>query len=154
MFVTDLLASRPGSAKHKIVALGSSSVQKGAAFVEKVWANAPEQSRPTVYPDYQGVYENEEVDIVYIGTPHSLHKRNCLDAIAAAKHVLCEKPFTINEKEAEEVASAAKAKGVFIMEGMSWRHYVFEPFRTSIKSNTDDLISCMDKVFPLVRRVT
>lgn len=118
MFVTDLLAPRPGSAKHNIVAVGSSSVQKGSAFVEKVWSNALDKARPTVYPNYQGVYENDEVDIVYIGTPHSLHKRNCLDAIAAGKHVLCEKPFTINEKEAEEVASAAKARGVFIMEGM------------------------------------
>lgn len=128
MFVTDLLAPRPGLAKHKIVAIGSSSVQKGTAFVDKLWEKAPEQTRPTVYPDYQGVYEDEEVDIVYIGTPHSLHKRNCLDAIAADKHVLCEKPFTINEKEAKEVARAAKAKGVFIMEGMSSTPRAVGPF--------------------------
>ena len=55
---------------------------------------------------------------MYIGTPHSLHKRNCLDAIAAGKHVLCEKPFTINEKEAQEVINAAMEKGVFVMEGI------------------------------------
>lgn len=119
MFTNDLLAPRPGApAKHTIVALGSSSVQKGAAFVDKVWEGTPGQPRPQVYSNYQGVYDNPEVDIVYIGTPHSLHKRNCLDAIKAGKNVLCEKPFTINEKEAQEVIAAAREKGVFVMEGM------------------------------------
>lgn len=118
MFVQDLLAARPDApAQHTIVALGSSSLEKGNAFVEKVWEKALEQPRPQVYADYQGVYNDANVDIVYVGTPHSLHKKNCLDAIAAGKHVLCEKPFTINEKEAQEVVDAAKRRGVFIMEG-------------------------------------
>lgn len=118
MFVQDLLAARPDApAKHTIVALGSSSLEKGNVFVDKVWEKTPEQPRPQVYADYQGVYNDPNVDIVYVGTPHSLHKKNCLDAIAAGKHVLCEKPFTINEKEAQEVVDAAKRKGVFIMEG-------------------------------------
>jgi predicted dehydrogenase len=119
MFTQDLLAPRSDTkAKHTIVALGSSSIEKGNAFVEKVWTKAPDQPRPKVYADYHGVYNDPNVDIVYVGTPHSLHKLNCLDAIAAGKHVLCEKPFTINAKEAQEVADAAKAKGVYIMEGV------------------------------------
>lgn len=118
MFVEDLLAARPGArALHTMVALGSSSLEKGNAFVGKVWEKTPDQPRPEVYDDYQGVYNDPNVDIVYVGTPHSLHKKNCLDAIAAGKHVLCEKPFTINEKEAQEVVDAATRKGVFIMEG-------------------------------------
>lgn len=60
---------------------------------------------------------------VYIGTPHSFHKQNCLDAIKAGKNVLCEKPFTMNAKEAEEVFAAAKEKGVFVMEAMWTRFY-------------------------------
>lgn len=124
MFVTDLLAPRSAPAKHTIAALGSSSLEKGNTFVEKLWDNAPKQPRPVVYADYQGVYDDDSVDIVYIGTPHSLHKANCLDAIAAGKHVLCEKPFTINAKETEEIIDMARKKGVFIMEGM------FIPFCT------------------------
>lgn len=120
MFTQDILAPRPDApAKHTIVALGSSSTEKGNAFIEKVWSKTPEQPRPQVYADYHGVYNDPNVDIVYVGTPHSLHKANCLDAIAAGKHVLCEKPFTINAKEAQEVADAARAKGVYIMEGAS-----------------------------------
>ncbi|CZR68001.1 related to dimeric dihydrodiol dehydrogenase [Phialocephala subalpina] len=127
MFVKDLLAPRSSApAKHTITALGSSSLEKGNAFVEKVWGESsapdPEQAwlpppRPVVYADYQGVYRDGSVDMVYIGTPHSLHKANCLDAIAAGKHVLCEKPLTINGREAQEVVDAARKKGVFIMEG-------------------------------------
>ena len=118
MFVTDLLAPRSAPAKHTIAALGSSSLEKGNAFVEKLWEKAPTQPRPVVYANYDGVYNDDSVDIVYIGTPHSLHKANCLDAIAAGKHVLCEKPFTINAQEAQEVVDAARKKGVYIMEGM------------------------------------
>lgn len=118
MFVQDLLAARPNApARHMIVALGSSSLEKGNAFVDKVWEKTPEQPRPQVYADYHGVYNDPNVDIVYVGTPHSLHKKNCLDAIATGKHVLCEKPFTINEKEAQEVVDGARRGGVFIMEG-------------------------------------
>ncbi|TPX11445.1 uncharacterized protein E0L32_007864 [Thyridium curvatum] len=124
MFTSDLLAARPDApARHTIAALGSSSLEKGNAFVDKVWAKTPDQPRPQVYADYRGVYDDPNVDVVYVGTPHSLHKQNCLDAIAAGKHVLCEKPFTINAKEAQEVVDAARKKGVFIMEAVWTRFF-------------------------------
>ncbi|EOO01320.1 putative dimeric dihydrodiol dehydrogenase protein [Phaeoacremonium minimum UCRPA7] len=124
MFTQDILAARPDApAKHTVVALGSSSLEKGSAFVDKVWEKTPKQPRPQVYADYQGVYDDPNVDVVYVGTPHSLHKKNCLDAIAAGKHVLCEKPFTINEKEAREVVDAARHKGVFVMEAVWTRFF-------------------------------
>jgi dihydrodiol dehydrogenase / D-xylose 1-dehydrogenase (NADP) len=69
------------------------------------------------YTNYSSVNTDAEVGIVHIGTPHSYHKEQCLAAIAARKHVLCEKPFTINAAEAKEVISAAKSKRVYIMEG-------------------------------------
>jgi predicted dehydrogenase len=53
---------------------------------------------------------------------HAFHKKNCLDAIAAGKHVLCEKAFTITSKEAEAVFAAARAKDIFIMEAM-WTRF-------------------------------
>ena len=74
-------------------------------------------SKPQLYDNYHSVSNDSNVQIVYVGTPHVLHKQNSLDAIAAGKHVLCEKPFTINEKDAKEVIDAARQKGVFIMEG-------------------------------------
>ena len=77
---------------------------------------------PSTYGTYAEVYSDPDVDIVYIGTPHAFHKKNCLDAIAAGKHVLCEKAFTITAKETREVLAAAKANGVFIMEAM-WTRF-------------------------------
>ena len=67
--------------------------------------------------------QTPDVDVIYIETPHAFHKQNCLDAIAAGKHVLCEKAFTITAKETQEVLTAAQEKGVFIMEAMWTRFY-------------------------------
>ncbi|KAL4821229.1 hypothetical protein BDW67DRAFT_179931 [Aspergillus spinulosporus] len=108
------------AAAHKIQAIGSSSLEKGRAFVETHLTSL--KSKPTVYANYESVYNDPEVDIVYIGTPHGLHKQHCLDAIAAGKHVLCEKAFTLNATEGREVLAAAQAKGVFIMEAM-WTRF-------------------------------
>ncbi|KAF4445757.1 hypothetical protein F53441_10506 [Fusarium austroafricanum] len=131
MFVRDLLVTRPDAqAGHTITAIGSSSIEKGTSFIDKLWKKAPEKPRPQVYADYQGVYDDANVDIVYVGTPHSLHKKNCLDAIAAGKHVLCEKPFTINAKEAKDIAEAARKKGVFVMEA-AWVR--FNPFFEALR---------------------
>lgn len=78
----DLLVQRADAkARHTIVAIGSSSIDKGNKFVQSQWENTS-QPRPKVYDHYQGVYDDSNVDVVYIGTPHLLHMRNCLDAIA------------------------------------------------------------------------
>src|SRR6266536_5213674 len=91
-FVQDLVLSRKDAkANHKIQAIGSSSLQKGKDFVKKYIPN----TSPTVYGSYEEVYSDPQVDIVYIGTPHAFHKKNCLDGINAGKHILCEKAFTI-----------------------------------------------------------
>lgn len=91
---------------------------KGKQFVEECLENAnAHHVRPQIYTDYAHVYADAEVDIVYIGTPHALHKEACLAAVEAGKHVLCEKPITINARDAKEVVAAARAKGVFLMEG-------------------------------------
>lgn len=69
------------------------------------------------------MYADPGVDIVYIGTPHVFHKESCLAAIAAGKHVLCEKPMAINEREVNEMIAAAKEKGVFLMEAVWTRFF-------------------------------
>ncbi|KAH8889420.1 dimeric dihydrodiol dehydrogenase [Thozetella sp. PMI_491] len=126
-FVQDLTIERKDAkAQHIIQAIGSSSVEKGAAFVEK---NLPGKS-PTVYGSYEEVYADPNVDAVYIGTPHAFHKQNCLDAINAGKHVLCEKAFTLNARDARQVFEAARAKGVFVMEAMWTR---FSPVVTNLQ---------------------
>ncbi|MCS7190879.1 MAG: Gfo/Idh/MocA family oxidoreductase [Fimbriimonadales bacterium] len=73
---------------------------------------------PKRYGSYEQLIADPEVQIVYVATPHSLHAENTLAALAAGKHVLCEKPFTLNASQAEQVIQAARASGKFVMEGM------------------------------------
>lgn len=121
-FVHDLALSRhDAKVDHIIAAIGSSSKAKGEKFIQQY---IPEiEPPPQVYGNYAQVYIDPQVDIIYIGTPHAFHKQNCLDAINAGKHVLCEKAFAINAREAREVFAAAKAKGVFVMEAMWTRFF-------------------------------
>ena len=131
-FVTDiLLKDWPDKrANHIVQAIGSSSLDKCEKFAEKWVTPSQSSTEPSLYGSYQAVYDDKNVDCVYIGTPHSFHKQNCLDAIKAGKNVLCEKPFAMNSEEAEEVLDAAKEKGVFIMEAMWTR---FFPLMKSIQ---------------------
>lgn len=121
-FVTDLLIPRhDAKATHIIQSIGSSSLEKGKAFAAQYLPSVT--PAPTIYGSYEEVYADPNVDAVYIGTPHAFHKKNCLDAIAAGKNVLCEKAFTLNATEAREVFAAAKKKGVFVMEAMWTRFF-------------------------------
>ncbi|KAJ5106607.1 hypothetical protein N7456_003282 [Penicillium angulare] len=122
-FVTDLSLPREDArARHIIQAVGARSEAKAQSFV-KSFVPELEQSGIACYGSYDAVYNDPNVDIVYIATPHAFHKQNCIDAINAGKHVLCEKPFTINAREAEEVVEAARQKGFFVMEGMWTRFF-------------------------------
>jgi len=64
---------------------------------------------------------NPAVDAVYIASPHSAHRNHALACIAAGKHVLCEKPLTLDAASSERVIAAARRAGVFLMEGYMYR---------------------------------
>lgn len=71
---------------------------------------------PNFYDSYDKLFVNKEINIVYIGAVNHTHKDLCLKAIEAGKHVLCEKPMTLNKTEQELVLKAAEKKKVFFME--------------------------------------
>ncbi|HEX7641565.1 MAG TPA: Gfo/Idh/MocA family oxidoreductase [Burkholderiaceae bacterium] len=72
---------------------------------------------------YEELAGNPEVDAVYIATPHNLHADNALTCLHAGKAVLCEKPFTINRRQAREVVDVARHKKLFLMEAM-WTRFL------------------------------
>ena len=78
---------------------------------------------PHRYPSYEGLVNDPDVDVVYVATPHAFHKENMLLGLEANKAILCEKPFTINAKEAEAVIRVAREKKLFLMEAM-WTRYI------------------------------
>ncbi len=75
------------------------------------------------YGDYQSLVADDQVDVIYIATPHPMHAENAILCLNAGKHVLCEKPFTMNAREAREVVALAREKKLFLMEAM-WTRFL------------------------------
>jgi predicted dehydrogenase len=82
-------------------------------------ARAKEQIRPDILTtkDYRTVLDRKDIDAVVIATPDHLHRRIVLDALAAGKHVYCEKPLTWSLEEGKEIMAAEKASGKVLMVG-------------------------------------
>ena len=77
----------------------------------------------TAYGSYEALAQAADVDLVYVGTPHPAHVENVRLALNAGKGVLCEKPFTMNRHEAEELVALARSKKLFLMEAM-WTRFM------------------------------
>ena len=75
------------------------------------------------HASYQALADDAQVDIVYIATPHTLHADNALMCLHAGKHILCEKAFTMNQREAAQVIALARQKKLFLMEAM-WTRFL------------------------------
>lgn len=89
----------------------------------KTRAFATELGIERVHASVDSLITDPEVEVVYIATPHPLHKQQALAAIAAGKHVLIEKPLAMSADEAREVTAAGVAAGVLVMEAM-WTRYL------------------------------
>jgi predicted dehydrogenase len=85
---------------------------------------AAEHDIPTVHDSYESLLADPNVDVIYNPTPNGLHGVWTRAAVAAGKHVLCEKPFTANAVEAREVAAAIAATDRIVMEAF---HYPYHP---------------------------
>lgn len=99
-----------------LVGVASRSMESAQAFGAEFGASG-------CYGSYQALADASDIDIIYIGTPHPLHAENAKMALNAGKAVLCEKPFTMNRREAAEVVALARAKQLFLMEAM-WTRYM------------------------------
>jgi len=118
----------PGSISKKF-ATGLKSVQNatiravGSRDAARADTFASTFGVPRTYGSYEALVADPEVDVIYIGTPHSFHKVHTILCLKAGKHVLCEKPFAINASEAEEMIRTTREKGLFLMEAM-WSRYL------------------------------
>jgi len=91
--------------------------------IESAQKFGSEFGAPASYGSYEALAAADDIDIIYIGTPHPMHAQNTLLALNGGKAVLCEKPFTINRREAEQVVALAREKKLFLMEAM-WTRYM------------------------------
>ena len=127
-WVSDKFAGALGMLPNaETVAVGSRSQEGADVFGDK-------HGIPRRHASYEALVADPEVDVVYVGTPHNLHRENTLMALEAGKHVLCEKPLAVNAGQAEEMVAAARKKGLFLMEAM-WTRFV--PTWVEIKERLD-----------------
>lgn len=108
----DAIRQLPG---HHLEAIGSRSQDRAEAFAGEFGG------RP--YGSYEEMVRDENVQAVYVASPHSHHHEHVLLALEAGKHVLCEKAFCLNAQEAREMVSCAQEKGLFLMEAM-WMRFL------------------------------
>lgn len=102
------LPNVPGA---EFAAVASRDGRRAAEFAEQYGAAKS-------YGSYQELFADPDVDIVYVGTPHTEHLANASDAMRAGKHVLCEKPLTVTPDESRALADIQKATERYLMEAM------------------------------------
>ena len=127
-FCTALLSLK--SDKQKLQACAARNIDAAKSFADKFQI-------PTYYDSYDAVFADKEVNIVYIGSLNTSHKELSIKALNAGKHVLCEKPMTMNSKEQEEVLAASKSNNKFFMEALWTRHFpVIARLKEELKNKT------------------
>ena len=109
-------------------AVGSRSLEKARAFARKFGFQK-------AYGSYEELVQDEEVELIYIATPHSEHFSNAMLCLEHRKPVLCEKAFTANAKQAKELLDHAEKEKVFITEAI-WVRYL--PMLETIRRELDE----------------
>src|SRR3954447_2607033 len=120
-----------GAARIAPPALVRPAARVPGATVSAIAARDPQRARAfadkhgiaTVHTSYDDLIADPDIDAVYNPLPNGLHAEWTLRALAAGKHVLCEKPFASNEDEARKVADAAEASGLVVMEAFHYRYH-------------------------------
>jgi len=97
-----------------------------------------------IYPDYQALLDDDEVDAVSVTTPNYLHARNAIDAARAGKHIVMEKPVGINEQELDELGKAVQEAGVTSVVSfvLRWNQLVVNLRRLLERGAFGDLFFC------------
>jgi D-xylose 1-dehydrogenase (NADP+, D-xylono-1,5-lactone-forming) len=111
-----ILGGAAASDRVEVVAVASRDELRAQAY-------ALEHAIPRPYGSYDDLLADGEVDAVYVSLPNGLHHEWTLRALAAGKHVLCEKPYSRRAAEAEEAFDVAERAGLVLMEAFMYRHH-------------------------------
>jgi predicted dehydrogenase len=110
-FATDLVANG-----FRIAAVGSRSQDSADAF-------AATHGIPNAHASYEALVADPTVDAIYVSTPHPFHAENAILVLGGGKHVLVEKPFTMDAAEARQVVDLAESRGLVALEAM-WTRWL------------------------------
>ena len=111
-----ILAGAAKTDRVDVVAVASRDAGRAEAY-------AAEHGIATAHGSYEALLADPDVDAVYISLPNGMHHEWTMKALAAGKHVLCEKPYTRHPGEAEEAFDAADAAGLVLAEAFMYRHH-------------------------------
>ncbi|MFI1719889.1 Gfo/Idh/MocA family protein [Streptomyces sp. NPDC020489] len=112
----------------EVVAVASRTEASAKAFAERFGIER-------AYGDWGALAEDADIDVVYVATPHAAHRATAGLCLEAGRNVLCEKAFTLNAREAEELVALARERGSFLMEAM-WMYC--NPLIRRLKALVDD----------------
>ena len=112
----------------ELTAIASRSIDKAYEFAERFHVGK-------AYGSYEELVKDSDIDVIYIATPHTEHKKNASLCITHGKAVLCEKSFTVNQREAEVLITLAKEHKIFLMEAM-WTKFL--PVTRMVKQWIDE----------------
>lgn len=107
----------------QLYAVGSRSQEKADEFKD-------EYNFQVAYGSYEELAKDSQSDIIYVATPHSHHYENVKMLLLNDHHVLCEKPITVNQKQAIELYSLAKERNLLLADA-TWSRYM--PFSHIVK---------------------
>lgn len=113
--IANELAAALGRHGRGLRAVGNRTRANAAAFAEKYGI-------PKVYEDFREMFTDDDIDIIYISTPHNTHIPYLREALKKGKHVLCEKSITLNSEELKEAVALAKENQVVLGEAMTLYH--------------------------------
>lgn len=113
----------------ELLGVYSRSYSKGKALAEKFGA-------PRVFVDLHDLARNADVEAVYVASPNSLHYEQCKLLLKSGKHVLCEKPITVEPEELAELQALAAEQGKVYMEAIM---YMYNPVRPKLKASMQAL---------------
>lgn len=109
-----------------MIAQGNESIAMHAVAsrdTEKAQRFAKEYGFKKAYGSYEAMLSDPDVNLVYVATPHTFHYEHMMLCLKHGKHVLCEKPFTVNARQAGEVFSLARQKRLYVAEAI-WTRYL------------------------------
>jgi predicted dehydrogenase len=110
--ITPLRASK----RNHLLAVASRSQESADVY-------ARERKIPRAHGSYEALLSDPEIDVIYISLPNHLHAEWTIKAVAAGKHVLCEKPLALNVDEVDAVKTAAQKHGRVVAEAFMYRHH-------------------------------
>ena len=113
--IANQMADSLALAGRRLAGVANRTREKAVAFAER-------HGVARVYDTVEELYEDPEIDAVYVTTPHNTHIRYLRGALAASKHVLCEKSITLNSAELKEARAIADANGVVLMDATTILH--------------------------------